>query len=231
MSIESKVLVCIYTHEGSSNRAYLKWLDRLDRKKIDFVITSVKDKTEISNNKLFLEIEESYSNLPLKTLTILKKFLEFKKYSHLIKIDDDVDLKEPNRVIEELIKFDYSGNWIYSNPFVLYKWKKSRKLFRKSFLSCFRYIGLRYATGPTYVVSRKTAELVVSCYKDGLPESLELEDVMLGLAVELNYKKAKLNLPKEYFSSQPSLLGKKVTEKIAKLISQLIWKFRLRLIK
>jgi hypothetical protein len=193
-----KVLYIFITHQNNLNNCYDRITKMMLNLNLDFIIVNggfIKD--EYSDNKKILNLNcnDKYVGLPEKVMKAFHYIIandKFKEYTHFVKLDDDMIVKNKFNVLDG----DYIGNVHYVNG--NRRWHMGRT---GTFWDQVPYLGEFKPWcmgGFGYIVSRRSMEKIVPNY-DYVNHIYE--DVYIGILMNsIGVEPKKINI-KEYLVS------------------------------
>ncbi len=191
-----RIILAIISHKGNLDRVEAikqTWLKSFNSESVLIAFVYGCDGANVprmEGGQVFLDVRDSWGNLPKKIYHTLKFFYTNYHFDYLIKCDDD-NLVDLGALIASLKhKIDYAGK-MYKTIFDSQAERHQRRtIHQKRFPDLAPYKGKfpkMFALGPLYVLSRRAVQCFLIKEFDQYEDcSLEfgLEDIMLGKAIE-----------------------------------------------
>jgi hypothetical protein len=198
-----KLIVLIATHAANVSRCKMideTWGRDLKRHNIDYYFISG-DELDL-NNTLKINFKESYEQLPLKTLLMLKQISNI-DFNYIIKLDDDTFFNIDEFLKTDFINYDYIGkfNLADAKRDSYYKRIHFYKIKNKDYHIDKILPQFDYAQGGFYALSRSAVDYILTHKKElfiNTPTSYKGEDELLG---EILARQKKYDIKDSYVSS------------------------------
>jgi hypothetical protein len=155
-------------------------------------------KSFVEGENLFLMIEEKFTNLSIKLEESFKYVVKNYKFDYLIKCDDDVGIKNFDKVIKICKKYDYAGRMVTTTKKRAFLWSKKNSID----IDLDKHIEVKYAWGGFFLINYGALKLImeklhpfVEYYTKFLGGN---SDTVLGKTIEeMNLEKKVISFPEK----------------------------------